>query len=43
MLVLVAAIAVVVVVRHRFFYGKLLDPDDLSEEQEYRRCRRHLH
>jgi len=39
----IALVAIVVVAaRRRFYYGKFLDPDDLAEEQQYRRCRRHL-
>jgi hypothetical protein len=43
---LVAALVVVAVgevVRRRYFYGKFLDVDDLTQEQQYHRCRRHLH
>jgi hypothetical protein len=43
LLALLALVAIALVVRRSYFYGKLLDTDDLSEEQHYRRCRRRLH
>jgi hypothetical protein len=39
----VVAVAASVLVARRFFNGKLLGADELSVEQEYRRCRRRLH
>jgi hypothetical protein len=35
-------VAAIVVVRH-FFSGKMLDADDLDDEQQYGRCRRRRH
>jgi hypothetical protein len=42
LLAVFAVIAVVVVVRRVYFSGKLLEPDELTGEQQYRRCRRRL-
>jgi hypothetical protein len=39
----VAAVAAVVAVRRSFFHGRFLGADELSDEQDYRRCRRRLH
>ncbi|HEX3090639.1 MAG TPA: hypothetical protein VHQ23_18440 [Ilumatobacteraceae bacterium] len=37
-----AVVAIAVVVRRVYFSGRLLEPDELTGEQQYRRCRRRL-
>jgi hypothetical protein len=41
-IVAIVTIVVAAMLVRRFFFGKRLTADDLSEDQEYRRCRRRL-